>query len=409
MSIYLISPAGHPNYGDELIAAGWLRYLAETRPETDVWLDCPNPGLATELFLGLHPRLRTTNTLWRACWEADSTDPVIVMDKVAHLMRHFGSPSYDLGIDRIRSMESIHVLGGGYLNNLWPANAGVVAAADAIRSLTGAKLYATGLSVIPVLAGTEDGDGHDLIDMLRGFDHVTVRDEPSASVLGLPLGLDDAFLAAGHELQRGFARGGADLVVCLQSDLQSEAESAQVFGRAREVVQAALAEGKTVQYVEAIPGVDRPGFDALKDLIRPEDFIPFISVWRDGLPLKQNQTWLTTRFHLHFMAAAAGNLGTAASVKEGYYDVKHGSLMNLGTGWSSTGSQEAIAAGSCSPRAAPSTFAAHLNSRMEQKRQEALTLYPQVPADVVLPGHPVAAVARLLRGLRSAVTPLPGS
>lgn len=405
VSIYLISPAGHPNYGDELIATGWLRYLAETRPETDVWLDCPNPGLATELFLGLHPRLRTTNTLWRACWEAGSSDPVVVMDKVAHLMRHFGSPSYDLGIDRVRSMESIHVLGGGYLNNLWPANAGVVAAADAIRSLTGAKLYATGLSVIPVLAGAEDGDGHDLIDMLRGFDHVTVRDEPSASVLGLPLGLDDAFLAAGHELQRGFARGGADLVVCLQSDLQTETESAHMFARAREVVQGALAEGKTVQYVEAIPGVDRPGFDALKDLIRPEDFIPFISVWRDGLPLKQNQTWVTTRFHLHFMAAAAGNLGTAVSIKEGYYDVKHGSMMNLGTGWSSLGSLETVTAGCDSPATNRTVFAASLDSRIEEKRREARTLYPPGPGPTEPLAAPFGAAARLLRGIRAAITP----
>lgn len=398
MSIYLISPAGHPNYGDELIAAGWIRYLAETRPETDVWLDCPNPGLATELFHGIHPRLHTTNTLWRACWEAASTDPRTVMDRVVHLVQNYGSPAYDLGIDRIRRMESIHVLGGGYLNGLWPTNAGVVAGAAAVRSLTGAKLYATGLSVIPVLTGTADGRGNDLVELLRGFDHVTVRDEPSASALGLPLGLDDAFLAAEHELQRGLARGGADLVVCLQNDLQSETESARVFERARSVVEAALAEGKTVQYVEAIPGVDWSGFNALQDLISPDSFIPFISVWRDGLPLKPSQTWLTTRFHLHFMAAAAGNFGTAISVKEGYYDVKHGSLLNLGTGWSSSPTPGSGRSGSGIPTG--SVFAARLGSRVEQKRQEARALYPPV-SDAPDRGN---TAARLLRGIRAAIS-----
>ncbi|TLM85644.1 polysaccharide pyruvyl transferase family protein [Pseudarthrobacter sp. NamE2] len=246
MSFYLISPAGNPNYGDELIAAGWLRYLAETRPETDVWLDCPNPGLATELFHGMHPRLHTTNTLWRACWEAASTGPGFVMDRVVHLVRNYGSPAYDLGIDRLRSMESIHVLGGGYLNSLWPANAGVIAGAAAVRSLTGAKLYATGLSVVPLLTGTYSAEGRDLIGLLRSFDHVTVRDEESASVLGLPLGLDDAFLAAEHELRKGLARGGADLVVCLQNDLQTKGQSEETLERARGVVEAAVAEGKTV-------------------------------------------------------------------------------------------------------------------------------------------------------------------
>ena len=30
--VYLIGTSGHPNYGDELIAAGWLRFLARTAP-----------------------------------------------------------------------------------------------------------------------------------------------------------------------------------------------------------------------------------------------------------------------------------------------------------------------------------------------------------------------------------------
>jgi polysaccharide pyruvyl transferase WcaK-like protein len=402
-AIYLVSPAGQPNYGDELIAAGWLRYLAEARPETDVWLDCPNPGLATELFHGMHPRLHTTNTLWRACWEASSDDPRVVMEKVADLVTNFGSPAYDLGIDRIRTMESIHVLGGGYLNDLWPTNAGVIAGAAAVRSLTGAKLFATGLSVIPLLTGTAKGHGNDLSELLRSFDHVSVRDQQSASILGLRLGLDDAFLAAEHELERGLVRGGADLVVCLQSDLQSEEESAKVFASARTVVEKAVAQGKTVQYVEAIPGVDWAGFDALKDLISPEAFIPFMSVWRDGLPLRQNQSWLTTRFHLHFMAAAAGALGTAINVKEGYYDVKHASLLNLGTGWSSSATADSGVFRSA-PEATRPSFKALLDSRMAQKRQEAGALYPRLPRTKELSGGFDRSIAvRLLRSMRTSI------
>jgi polysaccharide pyruvyl transferase WcaK-like protein len=67
--IYLIGPSGNPNFGDEFIAAAWLKYLAEVRPDADIWLDCPQPGLASILFDGLHPRLRVTNTLWRLVHE----------------------------------------------------------------------------------------------------------------------------------------------------------------------------------------------------------------------------------------------------------------------------------------------------------------------------------------------------
>lgn len=42
--IYLISIGGYPNYGDEFITAAWLRFLAKSRPEAEVWLDTRYPG-----------------------------------------------------------------------------------------------------------------------------------------------------------------------------------------------------------------------------------------------------------------------------------------------------------------------------------------------------------------------------
>lgn len=377
-SVYLISPAGHPNYGDELIAAGWLRHLSQTHPEHDVWLDCPNPGLASVLFSALHPRLRVTNTLWRASWEAGSDDPAVVTNRVLDVVRNFGTPAYDLGLERLYEVESFHLLGGGYINRLWPKNAGLVAGAAAVGSLTGARLYATGLSVVPLLqAPTAMQDsGSSVIELLRGFDHVSVRDEPSAALLGLELGLDDAFLAAEYELRKGLERGGADMVVCLQSDLQSEEQRRQVAAGARELISDALAQGKTVQYIEAIPGVDRAGFDALRDLIRVEDFIPFASIWREGLPLRADQTWLTTRFHLHFMAAAAGATGKAINIRDGYYNIKHRSLIELGTGWSHVDAARTTSDTAPAPDANALSFSSMLNARSTQKSCEAFNLYP---------------------------------
>ncbi|WP_434992384.1 polysaccharide pyruvyl transferase family protein [Arthrobacter sp. Ld5] len=408
-SIYLVSPAGHPNFGDELIAAAWLRHLAATRPDVDVWLDCPNPGLASELFLGLHPRLHVTNTLWRSCWEASSTDLDVVMRRVADLVTNFGSPAYDLGLERLRKVESIHLLGGGYLNDLWPFHAGLVAGAVAVQSLTGAKLYGTGLSVVPMIdTGTRrEGGDHPgtVVELLQRFDHVSVRDQPSAEFLGVPLGLDDAFLGVLEERDKGLARGGADLVLCLQSDLQSEDQSRKVIDGVRATVAAARAEGRTIQYVEAIPGVDRPAFDALADLMDPDSFIPFLSVWRDGLPLRADQTWLTTRFHLHFLAAAAGAAGTAIGVKDGFYDVKHQSLRDLGTGWSYLPAFQQDSAGVITPGAPATGFTDEVASRAEQKRQEALDLYPAAPG--AGRGQPDdrrrSSALRFARGIRTAV------
>lgn len=51
------------------------------------------------------------------------------------------------------------------------------------------------------------------------------------------------------------------------------------------------------------------------------------------------------------MAAAAGASGTAISINEGFYDIKHRSLLALGTGWAYT--DAALAGHSRSRAAAP--------------------------------------------------------
>ncbi|NEA29975.1 polysaccharide pyruvyl transferase family protein [Actinomadura bangladeshensis] len=59
---YLVGTTGFPNYGDELIAAMWLRHLAETAPDVEVWLDCPSPGPAQVLLGDIHLKSRFTDT-----------------------------------------------------------------------------------------------------------------------------------------------------------------------------------------------------------------------------------------------------------------------------------------------------------------------------------------------------------
>ena len=116
--LYLVGTSGHPNFGDEFIAASWLRFLARARPGAEVWLDCPHPGLASHLFDGLHPGLRTTDTLWRLAFETTGMDPAAADAHVDRVVTHLGSPRYDLGLLGARRASSVHILGGGYLNSI---------------------------------------------------------------------------------------------------------------------------------------------------------------------------------------------------------------------------------------------------------------------------------------------------
>ncbi|MDR6413431.1 polysaccharide pyruvyl transferase family protein [Pseudarthrobacter sulfonivorans] len=325
--IYLVGTSGHPNFGDEFIAAAWLKYLAVARPDTDVWLDSPQPGMAQVLFEGMHPRLRVTNTLWRLVHESAEFPADVAAKNIRERVTGLGTPAYDLGIIKMREAESLHLIGGGFVNDTWPHHAGLIAGMRAVSELTGARLFATGQGLMPALTPIPGET-----PLFKNFGYARARDAPSAAAHGLELGLDDAFLGIAGEIGRNEAPAG--LYVCIQRDMADPGRFQAAVELARSEIQLASRRGIKAFYVEAIPGADRAAYECLDDLIPESRFVPFAQVWTDGLPLSAEQTWVTTRFHLHLLAAAVGARGIAVGVKEGYYDVKHESLAALGSGWS---------------------------------------------------------------------------
>lgn len=323
--IYLISMASFPNYGDELITLRWLQHLAHTHPNSDIWLDVREPGLASSLFADAHPRLRVTNTLFRAIHEHLHGDIRTPADKVKNL----GSPHYDLGLLDLRSAGTIHLLGGGYINSVWPHNTLIVDAMRAAQAISGARLVTTGQGLMPFAN-----------EIFEDFEHVSVRDIASADALGIEKGLDDAFLLPTSPLswQAPSTQTLNDpekltLYICVQNDALDPGAHEAMVAYARQQIEAFNIPRERTFYVEAIPGADYAGYAALQDLIAEGGFIPFAHFWRSGFTYDPHQVWITSRFHHHLNAALYGARGIALSGKLGYYDIKHSSLKDLGTHW----------------------------------------------------------------------------
>lgn len=371
-NIYLVGSGGNPNYGDELIVASWLRLLARVRPQATVWLDCPQPGTASSLFSGIHPKFQATNTLWRSCFEAPDQSAQGVWDYVENLVTHGGTPMYDVGLMTLGQADSIHLIGGGYVNGVWPDHVGLVSGMLAAARLNGCRLFGTGLGLLPL-----PDNGAQLKDAFSTFDSVSVRDSGSAAAIGVELGLDDVFLGLLNELERSRSpivdARAKDVMLCIQSDMTDEETFTKLSQKLRVVVETALVRGMSVGYVEAIPGSDRRMFDALDGLIPEENFVPFVHVWNDGLPVRPGQSWYTSRFHPHMVAAASGATGIAIGILDDYYDIKHQSLLDLGTGWTYA---SARADGALPEPTGDAGFAATALDLATRKRTEALSLYP---------------------------------
>lgn len=331
--IYLVATSANANFGDELIASSWLRFLAQYRPDAEVWLDCPQPGVASHFFANLHPNLRTTDALWRVVWESEGRDRDEAIGHVEHRILHAGSPRYDIALLGLRRATTVHLLGGAHLNSLWEQHLGLLTAARQLKGVSGARLVATGLGLMPM------GDAERVREDLKAFDHVSARDRASAEAAGVELSSDDSLL--GLERVSGFtdrALSAPDdsIWVNLQSDVADPGALDAAVAATREYLTGPLVAGRPVHYVEGIPGVDRIAYDRLSDLIPEESFVSFLDLWDHGFPGRPGQTWVTTRYHFHLLAAACGAAGTAVEINDDFYRNKHESLLEAGTGWSVT-------------------------------------------------------------------------
>jgi hypothetical protein len=279
-----------------------------------------------------------------------------------------GSPAYDLGLLKLREAQSLHLIGGGFINENWSHHAGLVLAMRAVHSVTGVRLIATGQGLMPELTSAPAE-----MPLFQDFAHAAARDEAGARAYGISQELDDAFLGVTAELGRSSAEPG--LYVCIQSDTADPERFGTAVELARAAVEKAAGEGTNAYYVEAIPGADRVAYEQLADLIPEERFLPFVHIWEHGLPLSANQTWVTSRFHFHLLAASAGARGLAVGMKKGYYDVKHESLTALGSGWSLAldGDNPGIPAGR-------GPLHDDLPALVSRKRAEADKVYPPLPA-----------------------------
>lgn len=366
--VYLVAPSGFPNYGDELIAATWLAHLRRTRPRATVVLDCHTPGQASLLLRHANPRAVFTDTLWRLTEHAravaegeitdDDVDPDRPWEWVAAAASSLGVvPAHGEGVDLLLRATSLHLVGGGYVNRQWPHHTSLLVAMAAVGAQTGARLFATGQGLLPLLGEPEWAA---LTEALSAFDVIDVRDAASREALDGLVGRggssvtqsgDDVWLSLPQrglgdrvvdELRR---RRGADplpdggVVLCLQSDLVDDFafEGATGVPALADFADATLrlwrVPPERVTVVEAIPGHDYTVIKQLGDRLAGARIVPFLSVWRDGLPIGQGQTWLTTRFHPHLIAAAVGDSGAAIVAKPDYYGTKHASLVECGSRW----------------------------------------------------------------------------
>ncbi|WP_329580403.1 polysaccharide pyruvyl transferase family protein [Kitasatospora sp. NBC_01250] len=324
---YLVCPAGIPNYGDELIAATWLRHLAQVAPDADVVVDCLGPQAAADRLRGLHPRVRFQNVLWQLCVDHWSPDPAATARAVAATVDAAGRPAAADGLGALRHARVVHLLGGGFINAIWAPFAGLLAGITAATRRSGGRAAMTGQGLWP----PAEGKSGLIRSLAEGFEVVDVRDEASAELVGCAASrsCDDVFLGMGPHLFDSRDEV-PEVMVSLQS-LLAETGPQDLVGFVVRTLREWGAD--RVGLLECAPDQDVDVLAAARQALPDARVYSMADVLRDGLPARPGQAWLTTRFHPHLVAAAAGAAGVALSIKPDYYGIKHRSLTDIGSKW----------------------------------------------------------------------------
>ena len=328
--VYLISSAGNPHFGDEVITASWLRFYARHLPEAELWLDTPRPGQTAVLHGDAHPRLRCVDTLFHACWTAPSDDVATCIEHGATVIDNPGIVAREAsGVTAALEADLIHVLGGGYINSVWPRHAALLGATRRIAERTGARTAITGAGLTPQAGEAAQS----LRDALATFDLVDVRDTPTAEMLagldGVTRTGDDALLDLNGQRIDPAVRAGT--IVEVQADL-IERPLPDLADYVVRQLRAWGCDTSEVLLLESLP----PNDTAVLEYLRPDlphvTVLPFELLWRHGFPLGGRQRWITTRLHTHLMAAASGAWGVALGASAAITS-QHQSLVEMGSEW----------------------------------------------------------------------------
>ncbi|MFW7355873.1 polysaccharide pyruvyl transferase family protein [Brucella tritici] len=342
----LIGAVGGPNFGDEVILASWIKIIREFDSCSVILCDGYNSDNVAKFVDGDVYTLKPDESLWACTYSAVSEHVHDSSNSWGEIQASFYDPSRAWNaincVEAVKrhNIDQIHIIGGGYLNELWPANYIILLLARLIAWQSGARIIATGLGLIP----TRQDDVSGLVGILSTFDSVDVRDVESYDLLKrlapgqISFSGDDALLFVNngrvdYPLQ---IMDVPTLVICLQNDLfPGDAAAADLFSTsAMELLKSYGIE--SIIYAAAMAADVRGPSEALRCQLESNGFSISLldpkQLTEDGFPVSIGGLTITSRYHPHLLAALSGFRGVALSAT-GYYDTKHQAVRNMGSKW----------------------------------------------------------------------------
>lgn len=322
---YLISAAGMPNYGDDMLTRGWINFLRIKYPKCIIYLDALDPIVA----MSLYDNVNCVNYLWQLA-QALGHDG----DIASKFTDEYLIPKRErLMTEVFNEVESIHLVGGGYINELWDANLRLIELVSYFASKHEVPAYATGLGLQPL--SSENAEKQiQFIDKFTIFD---VRDPASYEVLNqfLPNKIsfigDDYFCFPVSDVVKLVESTMPILRLCIHNELRDENNDDELFlVEICRVIEGFIEKypSSPIVFYEFRPGSDGVFYMNIKNRFPQVEMVFFEEIWKNGLFFSVKDYFVSTRFHFQLIVSSLGLSGLSYYWSD-YYKNKFESLCDV--------------------------------------------------------------------------------
>lgn len=225
-------------------------------------------------------------------------------------------------------IDVIHLIGGGYINNLWPSNYALTAIAFLYSQEYQVPIFATGLGLLPKC------NDFVFFKLLNNFDIFDVRDIYSHQLVSASsYSGDDVLLQLNKVITYDTA---PSLILSLQSHLFSNQEILKKIFSTLILTKIKKSGISNIIIIEAAPedvvSFSRSYITKAKNLSINIVFLNAEHLIRSGMPYHINSKVISSRYHLHLIYSML-NIKGIALYENSYYHNKHLSVIGMGSNW----------------------------------------------------------------------------
>lgn len=337
IKISLVGGAGLLNYGDEVILDSWINYIYKKISDPLITIYINNINESNKFYKKKNNnKIDITDNLSKIAWGyGKDLDFFNQVKRGFSFLKNNGIKKYkNNNIEKILDSDVIHLHGGGYLNDYWPCNGFMLGVIAAIHKSYGIPIYGTGLGLGPFNCIWNNEEIEFLLEVISQFVFIETRDIYSFRLLhnkinckNIYYGLDDCYISPIDKFIKHNYRSSKTLFI---SFIENDFDKGN-YNDLLEKIKNNSNYFSNICFLESSSNSDMFLFKKIKKELPNLEFITINDVFKTGIRVSYEDFIITHRFHHHFLFARSGVNGMYISPSSEYYDVKHGSIIELGS------------------------------------------------------------------------------